>query len=409
MQKGRERAKAKQLTQIAWWIAAVLALGVFALSLPGYFKGGIGPLPGTAPVPETILLASRLVSMAASFTTVIVSFCLAVLLFIRKQGDPMALFLSFFLLSYSVVMGGPLEMLPRVIPFSLGSAYQIQTILLTTPTIVLLCIFPSGHFLPRWTRWLWLFTLPLLGTQLLFPETTWTTFQSTSSIILGLLFSAILIASMAAMVYRYRRVSGPVERQQFKWVVVGFILWLVYLALSTVPYTYIQRLPPGAPLPFWAVITGPTWWLALNILPVSLTIAILRFRLFEVDLLIRRTLVYGALTALLALVYFGGVTVVGGVVSAVSVQQSTIAIVISTLAIAALFSPLRRRVQDFIDRRFFRKKYDAAQALEAFALTARNEVDADRVTEILVSVVRETMQPDSISLWLKGAGSEGNP
>jgi hypothetical protein len=112
------------------------------------------------------------------------------------------------------------------------------------------------------------------------------------------------------------------------------------------------------------------------------------------------------LTILLALVYFGGVTLVQGLLSAVSGQQSAIGIVISTLMIAALFSPLRRRVQDFIDRRFFRRKYDAERALAAFARTARDEVDAGRLTETLVGVVRETIQPESIWLWLKGAGRE---
>jgi hypothetical protein len=406
LQKNQERISATRLTRVAWWIAAALALGIVAVSLPGYFKGGMGLPPGAAPVPETVLLASRVVSIAASLATVIVSFGLAVLLIMRKSGDRMALFLSFFLLAYSVVMGGPLEMLPNVLRFSIRSAYLVQTILLTTPTVIMLCIFPTGHFVPGWTRWLWLFTLPLVGSQLLLPEASWITFQSASSIVTGLLIGAILITSMGAMVYRYRRVSGPVERQQIKWVVAGFILWVAYIALSVVPYTYIQRLPPGAPLPFWTAITGPSWWLALNILPVSLTIAVLRFRLFEVDLLIRRTLIYAVLTALLALIYFGGVTLVGSLLSAASGQQSAIAIVISTLAIAALFGPLRKRTQEFIDKRFFRHKYNAEAILERFSMIARDEVDVERLTQTLTGVAEETMHPMSVSLWLRGDKGE---
>jgi hypothetical protein len=142
------------------------------------------------------------------------------------------------------------------------------------------------------------------------------------------------------------------------------------------------------------------------LLPLGFAFSILRYRLWDIDVFIRKSLVYGILTILLALVYFGGVTLVQGLLSAVSGQQSAIGIVISTLMIAALFSPLRRRVQDFIDRRFFRRKYDAERALAAFARTARDEVDAGRLTETLVGVVRETIQPESIWLWLKGAGRE---
>ena len=138
--------------------------------------------------------------------------------------------------------------------------------------------------------------------------------------------------------------------------------------------------------------------------PVAIGVAILRYRLYEIDTLINRTLVYGALTALLALVYFGGVATTQTIFRALTgqhQQQPQIAIVVSTLVIAALFNPLRRRIQSFIDRRFYRRKYDARKTLETFSAKLRDETDLEALNAELVGVIRETMQPSHVSLWLR--------
>ena len=137
--------------------------------------------------------------------------------------------------------------------------------------------------------------------------------------------------------------------------------------------------------------------------PIALTIAVMRYRLFDIDLIIHRTLVYGALTAALAVVYFAGVTLAQALFRALTGQESQFAVVVSTLAIAALFQPLRRRIQAGIDRRFYRRKYDARQALAAFSATARDEVDLEALSRAMVSLVSETIQPAHISLWLSEA------
>ena len=139
------------------------------------------------------------------------------------------------------------------------------------------------------------------------------------------------------------------------------------------------------------------------LIPISVGIAILRYRLYDIDLLINRTLVYGTLTIFLGLVYFVGVATIEAIVRALTGQerQPQLAIVISTLAIAALFNPLRRRIQGFIDRRFYRSKYDARKTLEAFSVKLRNETDLDSLSDDLVGVVRESMQPAHVSLWLR--------
>jgi hypothetical protein len=150
------------------------------------------------------------------------------------------------------------------------------------------------------------------------------------------------------------------------------------------------------------------WWVGLVLTtvgvvssPVAMGIAIFRYRLYQIDLIINRTLVYGSLTTVLVALYFGGIVLLQRLFVALTSEQSTLAVVASTLLIAALFNPLRRRIQSFIDRRFYRNKYDAAKTLEAFSATLRDETDLDALSDDLVGVVRETMQPVHVTLWLR--------
>ena len=142
--------------------------------------------------------------------------------------------------------------------------------------------------------------------------------------------------------------------------------------------------------------------LGFEVICLSIGLAILRSNLFDIDVIIRKTLVYSAVTALLALVYFGGVVLLQRLFGALTgAEGSPLAVVVSTLAIAALFTPLRRRIQDVVDRRFYRKKYDAQQVLAQFAITARDETDLDALTGELARVVQDTLQPEGVSVWLR--------
>jgi hypothetical protein len=217
------------------------------------------------------------------------------------------------------------------------------------------------------------------------------------------------LASALSLVLRYRR-SGSEEREQIKWIAfAGSFVGL--MSLVTVFSTLIfEPLFLGATgtQPIWLVLLQDVELLSFAGIPVAVGFAVLKYRLYDIDLLINRALVYGSLSATLALVYFGGIVVLQRLFVVLTGQQSTLAVVASTLLMAALFSPLRRRIQGFIDRRFYRKKYDARKTLEAFSTKLREGTDLDALSNDLVGVVRETMQPAHVSLWLRpDSSSEG--
>jgi len=217
------------------------------------------------------------------------------------------------------------------------------------------------------------------------------------------------VASALSLVLRYRR-SGSEEREQIKWIAfAGSFVGLMSLVtvLSTLIFEPLFLGATGTQ-PLWLGILQDVELLSFTGIPVAVGFAVLKYRLYDIDLLINRALVYGSLSATLALVYFGGIVVLQRLFVVLTGQQSTLAVVASTLLIAALFSPLRRRIQRFIDRRFYRKKYDARKTLEAFSTKLREGTDLDALSNDLVGAVRETMQPAHVSLWLRpDSSSEG--
>ena len=219
----------------------------------------------------------------------------------------------------------------------------------------------------------------------------------------GVFVVVILLGAIYAQVYRFRHVSTPTGRQQTKWVLFGFLLWWLLMMILYIPYAIESNLPPGSPLPWWTLISSAGWWLTLAIVPLSLTLSILRYRLYDIDVVINRTLVYGSLTLMLGLVYFGSVAFMQHAFRALTGHEDfpQLTIVVSTLVIAALFDPLRRRIQAFIDRRFYRRKYDARKTLDDFSVRLRNETNLDSLNAELITVVKETMQPEHVSLWLR--------
>jgi hypothetical protein len=330
--------------------------------------------------------------------TTLIYTALAALIFWRRSVDRMALFCAYMLVLFGgATYTGLLDIgLRTVTPawyWLVGGLELLAQV--SVPTFFLL--FPSGRFVPRWTQW---------SVLVYVLYEVWYVFLSTAYLgqltgVSSLVFAVLILGLVGLQIYRYRRVSTFRERQQTKWVVFGLAVALGGFALFLIIVNLFHPLKSpnlseaGVLLP-----TTVTYGLLLFI-PISIAFAILRSRLYDIDTIINKALVYGSLTGLLAAVYAALIIGLQALVRGLTNQDSNVAIVISTLAIAALFQPLRRRLQNLIDRRFYRRKYDAVRTLEAFSATLRNEVDLATLSEHLVAVVQETMQPTHVSLWLR--------
>jgi hypothetical protein len=332
-------------------------------------------------------------SVALPVGTMVVFTAIATVIFWRRSEDRMALFAAFML----VVFGG--AALTSDVPRALAAAHptlwfpvHLFDYLGQVAFVVFFYVFPNGRFVPRLTRWLAIAVALLYVPSIFFPD-------SSLDLLSGPLFIGFIGSLVIAQIYRYRWVSSPAQRQQTKWVVFGVAVAIVGFGLILTLVNLAPSIEPSGPL---GEMAGETYVYGFIVLiPLSIGVAILRSGLYDIDVIINRTLVYGSLTATLVVVYFGGIVLLQRVFVLLTGQESTLAVVASTLAIAALFVPLRRRVQGFVDRRFYRRKYDARKTLEAFNTRLREETDLEALNNELVGVVRETMQPSHVSLWLR--------
>ena len=319
-------------------------------------------------------------------------------IFWRNPSEPVALVASFFLVSIGLGAFFPSTTYPPVVIFE-----YIAVPCIFAALGYFLVTFPDGRFDPRWS-WLvvvlWMVQAIFYVIPGPFNIMYWPPLLSATE---GLLTNG---GAVGVFIYRYVRVFSFAQRQQAKWLIFG----LAGLIVLTILYDLIGSLIPGlgAPDSFYQLANGTFTFVFFMFIPLSVAIAILRSRLWDIDVIIRRTLVYGILTVILTGVYLGLVIGLEALVRLLTgqVSQSPVIIVASTLAIAALFQPLRHRIQAIIDRRFYRRKYNSAKTLETFAATLRNEVDLGQLKEHLLTVVQETMQPSHVSLWLRKSDHE---
>jgi hypothetical protein len=340
--------------------------------------------------------------MALSF---VCYFAIGVFIFVVRPKDRMAWFASVLLIAYGGEIAYPLavEFLGGFAnsPLLFRMSYLMNNLFSWGILGAFLALFPDGRFVPGWSRFIALFGFLFSFGFGFFP--------SQFSAPEGLLFAVVIggglllfVGSLYAQVWRYRRHSSQLERQQTKWLIyaLALIVMLVFLA-STMIYLL---LPPEQVSRATSVAADLLYFLAnltFVLLPLSIGIAIVRYRLWDIDIIIRKTLTYAMVVALLALVYFGSVILLQQMFASLTGARSEVVTVLSTLAIAALFVPLRNKIQEVIDRRFYRKKYDAQQVLQDFAETVRDETDLEKLTGRLIEVVDETMQPTSVNVWLR--------
>jgi hypothetical protein len=326
-------------------------------------------------------------------------------IFWRRSDDWAAMLVALTLVTGAGYSMRAVAALERAVPV-LQLPAQFVWLLTTFLYLILLFVFPDGRFVPRWTRLLGaaaalaavLLSADLARVFVALPDVP----PGVSEARFGL---AVLVwlgfwgAGIYAQAYRYRHVSGSVQRQQTKWIALSLGLIFSMLGLGFVlPSLFIDT--ANAWFAWAALATMPV----LLLFPVSVAVAILRYRLYDIDRLLSRTLTYGLLSVVLGIIYAGGVVVLSQALSPRG-GESTLAVATSTLLVAALFQPLRRRIQGAVDRRFNRRRYDAANTIDAFSSRLREQVDLDTLSAQLLAVVDQTMQPTKASLWLRPPAS----
>jgi serine phosphatase RsbU (regulator of sigma subunit) len=417
------RLQGRQLTfwRAAWLLTAVLMVGLLIAVLPAtyvlYQKPcedilcAIRPQGLSSVGAEIMRTRGMPTSLYAIWFLVLdlvfalTNIAVAAIVFWRKSDDRMALFVSFTLLLFSgATLFGNGSVLTDLFP-----AWQAPMLLVSILSIlclsIFLCVFPNGRFVPTWMRWVAIpFAILMTVASLINALPTKLIPQPLIvSVTLILIFvSGTLGAVIAAQVYRYRYVSTRTEQQQTKWVVFGMAVGIGgFFALITIGA--LLGLIGWYDDPILKMLGNVLVYAAITLLPLSIGLAILRSRLYEVDILIRRTLIYGVLTVILAAAYlfslFGLQYLLLGAAGEIGPASIVIASA-SALAMAAISRPLRSRIQDAVDRRFYRRKYDAAKVIAAFGSNASRQIDAERLTAQLLSILQETMQPEHVSLTL---------
>ncbi|HBE29158.1 MAG TPA: hypothetical protein DDW25_09745 [Ktedonobacter sp.] len=401
------------LARGAWIVCALLLLANFVASIPAYYQimrtvctlpyqvpctmpGQPGSSSGQLTLENVQALAHlhlSLTAYAAYFVTldVVVSLLawgVGLLIFWRKSDERMGLFVSLLLVLFGATGSGNTLLgvwAPTPSPPLLSHLLSLISGAVWIGLGAFLLTFPTGRFTPRWSWLVFSFWFIVL---------LWNA-PPPFLILQGVAGLLTLGGTLFIMVYRYVRVFDAIQRQQAKWVVYAAVAALSLLAIGTGPSGAV---PADSP---YQLLFPTVQLFSSALLYLGLGFAILRYHLWDIDAIINRTLVYGSLTALLALLYVGLIFALQSLFQGMFHLNNDVTIVISTLVIAALFQPLRHRIQQVIDRRFYRRKYDAARMLAQFSATLRNEVDLTTLSEQLGAVVEETMQPTHVSLWLR--------
>ena len=346
-----------------------------------------------------ISLDEYTIILVAEQAVITVTCCiLGGLIFWRGQADRLAWIMGLILVLIGTQIPVQAYALGRLFPVwgFLGFATnQIGT----TVNLLLIWIFPNGRFVPSWSRWTFTLVVVLGVFATLNPDTYLAPIFVPGALVL-------ICSGLLAQLYRYTCVSGLIERQQTKWVLFALMIapatWVISALLIPVIFPLLTlNSENAAPYNLLRLTFGN---FANLLIPLFIGLSILRYRLYDIDVIIRRTLQYSVLTGILGLVYFGTIVLLQGLFRSLTGNIETpLIVVISTLLIAALFNPLRRRIQTFIDRRFYRRKYNAERALADFGVFARNQTDLQALTRELQSLVQTTMQPERLSLWIRPA------
>jgi hypothetical protein len=410
--RGKQEASKKPARPRASWLMMAGFLVYTCLILAGHTAGF--PLAyaylhtvcpnGCALTPENVHVLERYglsiafyanLYMAIQILYILVSVGVALLIVFKKPGEWVPLGVSCFLIGFSAYEGADYPALIAAYPLLDVPFNALLSLGMGVLGMYALLTFPNGKFGSRWVLGYYLLTI-IEGVFALFITTP--LFVQLNNLFTTISFPII----PGILIYRYRRLLNAKERAATKWLIVSWSVFIIVLVL----FTLVSAVSPADSLLFLLSYTIGFFGCGINI--AGFLMAVLYANAFDIDVFVRRTLVYTLLTTTLALLYAGlvlGAQLVFATFGPLA-GQSPVILVGSTLIIATLFQPLRRRIQALIDRRFYRRRYDAAQTLAAFSATMRQEVDVDQLQEKLVTVVQETMQPTHVSLWLRSTAPD---
>lgn len=426
-QSGKTRLSGSRLivARVVWLALVLPAVGLFVASLPVYYtfvqKACTGivscSIVGTLNAKGLQELSSFGFSTSSYAILLTIFFIIQAtiwsgvgfLIFWRRSDEWFALLTAFFLVMFNTTYPGfVMSTLQMTFP-ALTAPIAIASVLALASLALFLMLFPNGRLVPRW-MWPLLVLLMISTISTALPPTSPLSSNNLPMWLPILLNFITYVAILFSQIYRYRRVSTPVERQQTRWVVFGILIVMAdFILLTPILNFFFPSYGSQPNIPSSVFISLLNYPVILLSIPVTIGIAVLRSRLYDIDVVINRALVYVSLTLLLGLVYFGLIFGSQFLFQGMFHQTNAIALVISTLVIYVLFQPLRRRIQHIIDKRFYRRKYDAARTLGAFSATLRSEVDLSELHEHLLAVVEETMQPTHVSLWLRPSGQDKTP
>lgn len=385
-----DHARWLRFAQGAWFIAFAFALLVLGVALPRYIRLFASSEIQPVAAPPIFVVFTHAVLALASIGTVVLCIVLAALLFGRKRDETMALLTSFFLLAYGIAWGGALELAlgatespeRRILSSTLGSTLTL------TLTLLLLFLFPNGHFVPRWTRWVVLATVPLLPVIFILPYISQIS-DSSLTLAIEMIPLVSVVLGLAAQVHRYRRVSSSAERQQTKWFLFGLFLAVGLAVLASLAYPIILDTPLNVPLPWWAPLAQLSWILAIAIAPLSLTMAVMRYRLWDIDVILNRTLVYVSLTAAVIGIFI----LIAALLGALFQTSGNLVIsLLATAAIAILFQPLRERLQRAVNHLTYGERDDPYAVIARLGQRLETTLAPDAVLPTIVETIAATLK-----------------
>ena len=388
-----------KLVDIMWVILFIVAIGILIVSLPGYVRFVSNPqfnmLDASPTYIKTVQIASVLTSIGAACLSIILS----AILFRRKRNEVIAVFASFFLLGHGIIMAGPLEALKAFEPGEYTSTvFAIQSALFMTPTMIFFCLFPNGRFVPHWTRYIALASLAYIPIGLYLSPANLFNIETPLTVLAGFGYFIFIIIGVYAQIFRYRHISTLQERQQTKWFIFGMLVWLVFSIFVSIPYIILQNAPTDAPQPWWSPLSQLGWFISLMLLPLSFTIAIMRYRLWDIDLLISRALVYGVLTAVIIGLY---ILLVGGFSQLFQSSGNLFVSLLATGLIAVLVQPLREHLQRVVNRLVYGERDNPISILTKLGERLEATVAPESILPTIVESISHALRLPYVAVMLK--------